>query len=266
MDLVFEVPLGPSSRVARFALLRELSGFDELVSLRGPVAATELLERLIVEAPGGVLRSADLWRLPLGERDRLVASVHSRHFGDRIESTVKCVGCGEAFAVDFSLDALVASLADGRDSTPPLAPDDNGVYALAEGRHFRLPTAEDERAISALSPSDATTELLKRCVVRSDDGNSGWIHAAMAQVGPVLDLELPARCALCGKDQEIHFDIVSFFLASLARERTILGREIHRLAATYHWGHEEILRLSRSQRRAYVALVEAERGRSRAAS
>jgi hypothetical protein len=267
VDLVFEVVLGSSARGARVALLRELSGLDELVSERaGPVAATELLERLLVEAPGPALRKADLWSLPLGERDRLVAGLHARHFGDRIESIVACSGCGKVFAVDFSLGALLASLSDEADGEDAVGPDESGAYSLSGGRRFRLPCCDDERAIRALTPSQAAAELLGRCVIEGDGEEDTWVHAAMAKVGPVLDLELPTRCALCGTEQSVHFDIVSFFFATLARERSLLLREVHRIAVAYHWGYEEILRLSRTARRAFVTLVEAERGRIRTAS
>jgi hypothetical protein len=267
VESVFEVALGPSARVARVARLRELSGLDELGSARGPVAATELLERLIVEAPGQVLKRSELWSVPLGERDRMIAALHARHFGDRIESVVSCRGCGKAFAVEFSLDALIASLSGGGATERPAGPDAGGVYSFADGRRFRLPNAEDERVVRSLAPADAAAELLRRCLVGAEtDGEHAWIHTAMTAVGPVIDLELPTRCALCATEQAVHFDVVSFFLASLARERALLTREVHRIAAAYHWSHDEILRLSRTERRAYVALLEAERGRSRVVS
>jgi hypothetical protein len=267
VDLVFEVTLGSSARGARVALLRELSGLDELVSERaGPVAATELLERLIVEARGPVLRKNDLWSLPLGERDRLVAGLHARHFGDRIESVVWCNGCTKAFAVDFSLAALIASLSEETEGERATGPDEAGVYSLSDGRRFRLPSCDDERAITGVAPSQAAAELLGRCLIKGNGDDEAWVHAAMSKVGPVLDLELPTRCVLCGTEQSVHFDIVSFFHAMLARERSLLLREVHRIATAYHWGYQEILRLPRSQRRAFVTLLEAERGRVRAVS
>ncbi|HVR19048.1 MAG TPA: hypothetical protein VMS65_05115, partial [Polyangiaceae bacterium] len=180
---------------------------------------------------------------------------------------VSCKGCGEAFAVDFSLDALIASLSGGGATERPAGPDAGGVYSFADGRRFRLPSAEDERVVRALPASEAAAELLRRCLVGSEaSGDIEWIHAAMAAVGPVVDLELPTRCALCTTPQTVHFDVVAFFLASLARERAFLVREVHRIASAYHWSHDEILRLSRSERRAYVALLEADGGRLRAAS
>ena len=267
MDSVFEVALGPSARGRRVALLRELTGFDELgTEGTHPVAATALIERLLVEAPGA-LGPTELSTLPLGERDRLVAALHARHFGDRVESVVCCSACGKAFAIDFSLQALLASLSEGTPGERPAGPDEGGFYAFEDGRSFRLPHTGDERAVRGLSTAAAADELLRRCSAgAASTENASWLPAAMAVVGPVIDLELPARCSLCRREQAVHFDIVSFFLVSLARERSLLLREVHRLAAAYHWGRNEILGLSRSERRVYVTLVESERGRSRAKS
>jgi hypothetical protein len=268
VDSLFQVALGPSARGRRVALLKELSGLDELGAIGvGPVAATELLERLLVEAPGPVLGKAELWELPLGERDQLLARLHARHIGDRIESFVPCATCHEAFALEFSLDTLVTSLSESTGGERPVGPDDAGSYVFADGRRFRPPSANDERCVRALPAREATDELLRRCLLAT--GSSGaidWIHDAMTTVAPIVDLEFPVSCALCGREQTAHFDIVSFFLGSLARERTLLLREVHRLASAYHWGRDEILRLPRSERRAYVALLEAERRRVRVAS
>ena len=267
MDSVFEVALGSGARGARVALLRELCGFDEMDPGRpGPVGVSELVERLIVEAPGPVLQRQAFWAMPLGERDRLVAGLYIRHFGDRIESFVRCTGCEKIFEVEFSLSALVASMTEDVVDGPS-GPDAQGVYTLADGRRFRLPNTDDERAVRALPPDQAALELLQRCTAFDgppDDSES--MHAAMAAAGPVLDLDLPARCALCRREQTIRFDIVSFFITSLSRERALLAREVHRIAVAYHWSHDEIMRLSRSNRRAYVALLEGERARLKAAS
>lgn len=264
VDSTFEVVVDLGGRAARVAVLRELSGSDELGCVRGgAVAASELLASLLVEAPGPTLRREELWTLPLGQRDRLLAAVHAHHFGDRIESVVDCRSCQKAFAVEFSLAALVAATF----VAPPAAADERGLLTLGGGMRFRLPSAEDERAVQALAPGEAALELLRRCAPDgAGQADSEALQALVAQAGPVLDLELAAHCALCQKEQSIHFDIVSFFFASLRNERPLLVREIHRLAMAYQWSQKAILRLPRGQRRAYVALVEAERGRLRAAS
>jgi hypothetical protein len=90
------------------------------------------------------------------------------------------------------------------------------------------------------------------------------LERALSELGPVIDLDLAMGCALCGAEQKVHFDIVSVFLSALKRERRSLHWEIHRLAVGYGWSWREITALPRSVRRAHVALLDAERPRSRA--
>jgi hypothetical protein len=122
-----------------------------------------------------------------------------------------------------------------------------------------VPTTDDERAVAGLPLAEATRELVRRCA-GTDEPMSDYekLDRVIAGVAPVVDLDLTATCAVCGVEQPVHFDLVSFFVAALARERPLLMREIHKLALAYHWSRAEILALPRSARRAHVALVEAE--------
>lgn len=264
---MFDVALRSSHTAGARALLREPCARDELLPPgAGPVAVTELIAALLLERPAPWLRSADVWRLSLGDRDRIVAALHAHCFGDAIESLVTCAACTKRFEIDFSLAAVLASIE--LSSSRPEPADVDGTYSLPGGQRFRLPTTEDERAVAGWPGDQAEEELLRRCVVEGtmDDQSPGSIDAAMAAASPTVDLDIPATCANCGVEQSVHFDIVSFFIATLARERPIVLGEIHRLASTYHWSREEITGLPRSLRRAHVALIEADRGTLRAAS
>lgn len=275
MNVVFEVVLGPHAQGARFARLREPCGLDEQRSEEmGPVAASELLEQLLVDGSGSALRREALPGLPLCERDQLIAALYARQFGDRVESTVSCSACRETCEVSFSLASLLESIVSSSQEDVAVGPDANGHYALAGGLNFRLPNIEDERAIRGLPSEQAEIELLRRCVVSERtlvDAEEERkrvllqsVGAAMEKVAPVLDLDFLASCSMCGAQQSVHFDMVSFFMTALMRERQLLAREVHRLASAYRWTHEDILRLPTKVRRLYVALAEAERGRSRA--
>lgn len=252
------------SRGHRVAFVREPTGRDEmLLEGRGPAAATALLDRLLVDAAGAAVGSGRAWDLPLPERDRLVAAIHARCFGDRIECSLQCASCAAPFEASFSLTALLEHHAP---SEPRAAegPDENGYYTASDGTRFRLPTPSDERAVASLPAEEGSAELLRRCIVaRGADRSDESIQSLMEAVGPVLDVELPMTCAACGRLQNARFDVVSFFTEALGRERALLSREIHCLAAAYHWSLDEILRLPRSARRNQVALIEAERSAQR---
>jgi hypothetical protein len=251
---LFEVPITPHSGGPRYALLRELSGREEAFATEpSPLVASELVGRLLAGAP------ADVWSLGVCDRDRLIAELYTRCYGDRIDATAPCRECGKSFAIGFSLDELLAGRVPSRPDGVE-GPDEDGTYRLDGGCRFRLPTAADERA-AALSPAeDAVRILLERCVVEGEiDASADALEQALEQLAPVLSLDLPARCPHCGLEQQVPFDMAQFFLLALMRERPLLTREVHYLASAYHWSHSEIIGLPRSERRAYVALVLAER-------
>jgi hypothetical protein len=144
---------------------------------------------------------------------------------------------------------------------PPRGPDSAGYYDLDDGTRFRLPTIEDERALYGLAEAEHAQTLFARCIVPSGARvETGFIEKCMEAIGPVLNVELDALCPLCGASQSVQFEMVSFFLSMLAKERPLLSREIHSIARAYRWSFEEIVSLPRSERRAHVALIEGEHG------
>ena len=267
---MLEVTLRTRSDGPRRVILRELSGTDEMLGSRSvPGAATEVLERLLVEAPGCAIGPHDAWDMSVGDRDRLIADLHAWTFADLVESRVECTSCGEGFGLSFSLRLLVKEIErDAVETAVELAiegPDAEGFYVLPEGIRFRLPTPRDERDVSGFAPQRRGEELLRRCCSASeaalaDPGARDRVERALSALAPLISLPVPTRCAICGAEQEANFDIVRYFTSTLARERMLLTREIHALARAYGWGFEEIARLPRSQRHAHVELIEAERG------
>jgi hypothetical protein len=260
---MFEVTLNPERAGRRLAWLRELRGRDELeLAQLTPGLVTDVLDRLLVAAPAAALRPGDVAAATIADRDRLVAGLYQAAFGDQIESRADCTGCAQQFELGFPLSALLAELdrrageAAGR--YEPIGPIGDHLYELGGGVRFRLPTVADERALA--SDSSSSGALLARCVQAvAGPIPAEAIEAAMEALAPVLSLPLPARCALCGHDQQIDFDLLAFFLAALRRERPLFVREVHTLASTYGWSFGEIVDLPRSERRAYVEVILLER-------
>jgi hypothetical protein len=259
---LYEVSLNPHTNGPRRAFLRELSGREEsLVTAPSAVLASELVSRVLVSDFGGA--AADVWSLCVSDRDRLVAEIYASCYGDRVDALTPCAGCHEDCALGFSLRELLVAR---RPAQPPhvAGPDADGTFSLPDGCRFRLPTAGDEREASGLSAVDAARSLLERCVIGgSGSPDLATVEQALEALSPVLQVELPMRCPHCALDQNVTFDVVRFFAQALLRERPILLREVHYLASAYHWSQAEILALPRSERRAYVALVLAERVRHR---
>lgn len=271
---MLRVDLDPGLPGGRWACVRGLNGHDEqaLAAGVGALAATELLDRLLIAQPGTTIQPGDAWRLAVCDRDRLLAALYVLHFGDRIESHIRCTGCGEGIELSFSLADLVASLTSEREHAGLRGPDELGYFdlELAGAPRFRLPTSADQRAVIGLGAEQARLAMLRRCLADDESGASKTtsdldpatlecIEQAMAAAGPILDHPLAITCHACARAQTVRFDIQSFLLRALEHERRYLLREIHYLARGYGWSLTEILGLTRADRRRFVELIAAER-------
>ncbi len=238
--------------------LRELRGDDEL-RVKGTDTATALaLLQGLIEPPGGTGTKADrALLLTAADRDRLLAHLHVLTYGPHVDSTTTCKRCGERFDLDFSLPALLSHLLQPRSGPHRLAAD--GTCRLEDGRCFRLPTGQDELAVGDSPGASAAQALLERCMVEGDLGEGTTaIEEVMDQVAPLVSLGIDAVCPQCGHEQQFNFDIQSYLLSALLQEHPRLYQEIHTLARGYGWSLAEILSLTRTQRRTFVALLENE--------
>lgn len=238
--------------------LGEPTGRSELaVAGTGTAEALRLLDAVLAApagggATGGAPAAASL---AAPDRDRLLAGVYVACYGPKVATTVDCGSCGEPFDLDFELPALVAALTP---EEPPAA-----ELRLPDGRRFRLPTGEDECAVAGLDPERAARELARRCLAaggdsNEDEGAAEALAKRLAEVAPLIDLEIEARCPECGAAQPVHFDLQHYLLTALAAERDRLLGEVHRLAAAYGWSLGDILDLPRRHRRTLVELIEAD--------
>lgn len=257
---MLQVPLRPGLQGGKWAGVRSLCGHDEaFLNGTSSAEAVAFLDRLLVEAPGTTVAPGRAKELAVCDCDRLFATLYLKYFGERIEGSAACRDCNEPFESSFSLPDLMASLEDTA-AAKATGPDEEGIYTLPDGRRFRLPTADDRYSVIGLEAEKAADALLERCMVEGDPREAQeLIQATMDEVGAVLDLDLEAACPKCGALQSVRFDIQTYLLRALAYERRFLNHEVHRIAMAYGWGHEEILSLTREDRRSFVRMIEAER-------
>lgn len=237
--------------------LRELTGADErALSGTSTDDALHLLDGLIVTSSGerAPFQADDL---VASDRDRLLVRIYQRAFGDRIENTLTCSRCHHPFDIDFSLGNLAASLEQdpGRARARPLG---ENRFESPEGLRFRLPTGRDERAIAALSTEEAESGLLRCCVMEGGSApiDTAGLQELLAEVAPLVDLELDARCPECRCPHSLQFDIQTYLLSALLGERARLAQETHRIALAYGWSLQEILVLGRGERRHFIELID----------
>lgn len=242
------------------AVVRELTGRDEFSVLGTNTAnAIDLLSGLIDTASTADAVRIGVIDLVAADRDRLLAAVYKRAFGDRIESTLTCKGCTQPFDIDFSLDSVITSINEANGVREWVRLSD-GRFEAPNGVSFRLPTGRDELdAIGKTTREEVESMLLRRCT----DGRA-WPEGRVAfeefleQVAPLIDLELVASCPECHHVQKIQFDIQTYLLGALVAERRKLLSDINCIARAYSWSLDEILSLSRSDRRLLVELIENE--------
>lgn len=236
---------------------RPLTGRDER-SLEGVGVfdTVALIDRLAIDRPGVMVVSGQAVNLTSAARDRALACIYMQSYGDLIRSSRLCAACGNHYDLSFKLSDLLKGY-------PMATPPTDGVYQTADGVRFRLPTGIDELAVIGLAPQAARQALLKRCML-TENADPEMIEAAMESVAPLLNTELQAICPECATAEIMDFDMGTYLLRRLLNDKERLPNEVHMLAMAYGWSHDDILDLTRSERRRYIALIEASVRQSRA--
>lgn len=240
------------------AFLRDLTGRDEYhLSGVDTANAVQLLSALLDSPLAGESDRISAGDLVAADRDRLLAAVYEGAFGDRIEGTLTCAKCNQPFDLHFSLRRLIDSV--NQRMTPAKVKSLGDGRFETEGLTFRLPTGADELTLAGRDSAEAESTLRERCaegVARPQD--QAALEDLLERVAPLLDLELLASCAECNHVHTVQFDIQSYVLGAIVGERRRLLSEINRIAGAYAWSLDEILSLSRNDRRQFVELIENE--------
>lgn len=215
----------------------------------------------------------ELSRLSVGQRDRRLLRLRSSAFGDRMIARVDCPECGKELELDFSVTDVMTDRSDATEEEGE-SPGEVTFLKLTAGdfeAEFRLP---DSRDLLEIARHESTVDtgkrlLLRRCVSvatragrkidieRMPEEIVEEIVARMAREDPQADVRLDLRCPDCSHHWQPGFDIVSFVWAEVDSWARRLLADVHSLAGAYGWSEDEILRLSRSRRQAYLELVRA---------
>jgi hypothetical protein len=244
------------------AELRPLTGHEEDWLASHPeapsaLAVTRLLGACLVrvaDQPGGV----DLARrLLVGDRDYLMLHLRRLTLGDTFVAVFGCPVCRAQMDVELPIGAIpVEHRVPASSFTLTL----DGGGGLARTVRFRLPTGADQEAVLTFRDEHAVAALFNRCLL--DDGGvplsereRDTVIDAMDRLAPQVDLELDLVCPECQHAFLAPFDTTAFFFREMRAGGGVLLREVHYLALYYHWSEDVILRLSRTRRRAYLAML-----------
>lgn len=204
--------------------------------------------------------------LPVGERDSRLLTLYEILFGSEFEFVVACPACHETLELSLHSEQLRPPPPEqDAGAPPPLRFEDYEI-------EYRLPGSDDLADLLDTvqqGPDAALSRLVERCVLQARRGSepTAWtdlpaavierLQQEMARLDPGADSNVGLDCPACGHQFERRFDIGAYLWDELDdwAQRT-LG-EVHVLAGAYGWSEAQILALSASRRRHYLALVQA---------
>ncbi len=202
---------------------------------------------LAVEAgfPETTERVAD-W--PLGRRNRALAQLRCRWFGDAPRGWTECPQCAEK--LEFGLD--VRALAESADPNP-------GEAVEAGGRTYRLPTSRDLAALVHETDVSSAVRLLLRRIGEGDlsEQEMESVGEQLAAADSLAEVRLSFDCPNCGAQFEESVDLPTFLWAELEAYVKRLVADVHLLASAYGWSEAEILGMSSARRQLYLDMVTA---------
>lgn len=199
----------------------------------------------------------ELADLTIGKRDRNLLRLREWLFGSTLEGVINCPHCGNLAEFSLQVGDICLETIDQAE-----------ILTFTEGDYhieYRLPTSRDLLVITKDNLRKAEEILLDRCLIKVYNPKNPEIpppptlfqslNQAIAAADPQGDIQLALDCPDCRHHWSALFDIVSFLWQEIQAWAINLLRDIHRLAATYHWSESEILALSPQRRQFYLDLI-----------
>lgn len=215
-----------------------------------PRAVTSALAAALADVGGVPATDGVVRNLAVGDRQFLMRQL-SAHIGrNLVWLTAACGACDESF--DFQVSQAELPVKEAGDGFP---------FAAAGRLRVRVPTGADQEAITDIADdARAFRALFARCRVEGPenpaDDEIAAAEAALEAASPEVTLAALVRCPACDASNQIYVDPY-LGIRSTSDE---LFEEIHRIAASYHWGEAEILALPRARRQLYLRLIDRSRG------
>lgn len=254
--------------------LRPLCGRDEeLLAIRRDGNAAALCNELLARCLAPIGRDPrggrdEIAALPVHDRDLALVVLRRLTHGDQLTVELACTECDARHDVMVDLDRL---------SRPPDPPRELEIDAGGHRVKVRLPTAGDQAIVVEQDDGDPVSRrarLLALALIAIDDRRGPFeladvialnrdlrdvIEAAVEDAIPDIDLALTAVCPACEAAIEAPVQLAQIVLAELRERSRHLLREVHVIAREYHWSERHILALPVTRRRAYLALIAADR-------
>ncbi len=234
----------------------EVSDLDVDFQSSSAYCVSQLLQSCIAQA-----ETDDVWQWTLARRLQTLIELTIATRGDELELEVTCQNphCHETidlpillswFRVQVNADHIECRVS--KDS----------VLGL------RLPNAQDQ--INWLAQDglddwdlccaqDLITSVNHQVPAKDFKLRPDWLETVeqiLEQHDELMTLELETECAVCGYSFSLALDLEQQLLALLLQQQQRLLRQIHTLAANYHWNESEIMALSVARRHHYLGLLQ----------
>lgn len=245
-------------------MLRSLSGHEERgVNDTDSLTAMSLVESLIVESPLVSLRKKDIIGLPIYLRDQILVHLYCDNFPSTIEADVRCTECAEQFSFQFDLLefqnqfnlARVSAVADTKNSWRRKT---TYEFELHSGHCFDFPCGKHEIELMRVLAQGEQAALVEYChtgEAQLTDEAREQFNQLVEKLAPPFDFALTSQCKECGAQNDLDFCMQDYLLQKIIAENSNLNRHIHLLADRYGWSLQEILTLTRQDRRALCELI-----------
>ncbi|WP_020180053.1 hypothetical protein [Methylopila sp. M107] len=246
---------------------REPDGFAEFAISRGagataprPVRVSRVLAAALKTIDGEEATLGLVRCLSAGTREWLLQKVAAlfRPRQDWFEGD--CTVCSARYDVALDLAELPAKPCGA--GFPTVA-----VETSLGRRLFDAPNGFDEETLARSHVAGDPRRRLAGLCGLSDDAQAeaarfdladlDRIDAALDEATPQPSERSATRCPSCGHATEAAIEPLSFAFPS---EISLL-REVHRIAAHYHWSEDAILSLPTRRRRQYLSIIGSERRR-----
>jgi len=256
---VFQLPVSK-----RKIFVQQPTGREEILFLETKADETGLALSLALElAQDAEDKSLEWDQMSATDLDAFLLNLRRIWIGDQVRCDLRCAAddCRERIVFNFTITKY---LADHNPAEVDLAPrgwhvrvpDEAGWRGLESETarlEFRLPTPNDQ--LIAAKEDDA--ELVRRCVRPANlpARIRRRAEAVIENLAPCLSGEMRGTCPACGAVVSAYFDARGFCLKEFRQHAAFIYQDIDVLARHYHWSEQEILRLPRARRGAYVELA-----------
>ena len=187
----------------------------------------------------------------LSRRDWHLLQLRRQWFGSPLAGYADCPTCSERMEIEVDAGAIAGEY-----------PADAPLFVSRDGRRFRLPTIGDLLEVAGIDDAAiAARHLFERCSLDAPPPEGlpaifDEVDDGLAAMAADRGFSLALSCTNCGARSCHALDPAEYLWSEIASAAAALLEEVHLLASVYGWSEQDILAMSATRRRAYLARIE----------